>query len=76
MNTREKYENTAELRDFLAERYGWTPWDVARLHPSEVRQYLRGAEIRNEKQQRAAQRGSQPSNSQRRREQDALQKYA
>jgi len=49
---------------------------VARLHPSELEQYLKGAEIRSEKKERAAQRGSTPSADQRKREDEALQKYA
>jgi hypothetical protein len=37
---------------------------------------MKGAEVHNEKQERAAQRGSTPSADQRRREQEAIQKYA
>jgi len=60
----------------LAERYGWGPWDVSQLHPQELELYLKGAELRNEKKQRTAQTGRQPSPDQRKRENNALEKYA
>jgi len=49
---------------------------MAQLHPTEIQMYIKGAESREKKQQRAAERGGQPSADQRRREQEALQKYA
>lgn len=51
------------------------PWDVARLHPNELQRLVKGAEIRNEKQERAMERGGGPSQEQRRREQEAFEKY-
>lgn len=65
----------ARLYDFMAERYGFGPWDIARLHPTEIELYQRGAESREEDKQRAAKRGSAPSKDQKRREREALEKY-
>lgn len=55
---------------------GLTPQEVSTLTIHEVRQLQRGQELQNEKQERASQRGSVPSADQRRREQEALEKYA
>jgi hypothetical protein len=63
------------LWDFLGERYGFAPWEIARMHPTEINRYLSGAESREEKKKRAQERGSTPSADQQRREQQALEKY-
>lgn len=60
----------------MADRYGALPPDIAQLAPSEVQMLLKGANIRNEKKQRAQKRGKAPSTNQRQREREALQKYA
>lgn len=49
---------------------------MARLHPNEIQRLLKGAEIREERKNRAAERGSAPSADQRRREQEALENFA
>jgi len=60
----------------MAKRYGALPDDIATLAPSEIQMLLKGAQVRNEKKQRAQKRGSTPSPNQRQREREALQKYA
>jgi len=66
------------MYDFFAERYGFGPWDMARMTISEAKMYVNGAEAREEKKQRNMQSGqsSGVSNSQRKREQEALEKYS
>lgn len=59
----------------MAERYGALPPDTAQLSPQEIQRLLKGAELRQEKQERASKRGSSPSRDQRRRENAALEKY-
>lgn len=50
--------------------------ELAQYHPNEIERLQKGAEVYHENQQRAAERGDAPSADQRRREQEALQKYA
>jgi len=49
--------------------------ELAQYTPGEIARLQKGAEVYNEKQERAAQRGSTPSPDQRRREREALEKY-
>lgn len=49
---------------------------MAQLSPGEVQRLLKGAELRKEKEKRAAERGGAPSADQRQRENAALEKYA
>jgi len=71
-------DTQAKLYDVLGERYGFTPWDIAKMHPEEIKLYLDGMERREEKKQRNANANRQttPSADQQRREQEALEKYA
>jgi hypothetical protein len=48
---------------------------MATIHPDELDLYLKGAQIRNEKEKRAAESGRQPSENQRQRENEALQQF-
>lgn len=66
----------AKLWDFLADRYGFAPWEISRLHPDELERYLVGARERQQEQQRNATRETNVSQSQRQRERETLQKYA
>lgn len=49
--------------------------ELAQYTPQEIKRLQKGAEIHNEKKERTAERGSTPSADQRRREQEALEKY-
>jgi len=49
--------------------------ELAQYTPQEIKRLQKGAEIHNEKKERAQKRGSTPSPDQRRRESEALEKY-
>jgi hypothetical protein len=60
----------------MGERYGFTPWDIAKMHPQEIRRYLKGAKSREEQKKRNAKRDTNVSRNQRQRESEALEKYS
>jgi hypothetical protein len=49
--------------------------ELAQYSADEIKRLQKGAQIHNEKKERAAQSGRQPSTSQREREQEALAKF-
>jgi hypothetical protein len=60
----------------MGERYGFGPWDIAKMHPREIKLYATGAEERETKKQRQASTNRQTpvTNDQRRREREAMEK--
>lgn len=50
--------------------------ELAQYSPQEIKRLQDGAELVQEKKERAQKRGNTPSADQRRREQEALEKYA
>lgn len=68
--------------DFLAERYGWTPREIADIGVQELRMFLAGAERREGKKERRAKRNANSTGktdparpSKRQREQDMMQQF-